>query len=199
MNLEDSPATSFARHAFQIRWIRGRLLMLPGLGLPNTSASRKQVWHRRALGRRAREAVDVVRSALGGNRARMASRTGRSDPVAVSGGDHHGREGMTVNAFLVWDPETKAAALFDTGFEADPIEGVGGAAPTPLWRTSSSPIPTATMWRRWRRCGAGTRRPGSIPDPPGRLGEQRLVAGEVISVGTCGLRIGKRQVMPRTA
>ena len=30
-------------------------------------------------------------------------------------------DGMTVNAYLVWDPDTKKAALFDTGFEAAPI------------------------------------------------------------------------------
>jgi len=29
--------------------------------------------------------------------------------------------GMTVNAFLVWDPQTRDAALFDTGFDAEPI------------------------------------------------------------------------------
>jgi glyoxylase-like metal-dependent hydrolase (beta-lactamase superfamily II) len=30
-------------------------------------------------------------------------------------------DGMTVNAFLVWDPATREAALFDTGFDAAPI------------------------------------------------------------------------------
>ncbi|MBX3732450.1 MAG: MBL fold metallo-hydrolase [Verrucomicrobiae bacterium] len=30
-------------------------------------------------------------------------------------------DGMTVNAFLAWDPGTHAAALFDTGFEDAPI------------------------------------------------------------------------------
>lgn len=30
-------------------------------------------------------------------------------------------DGMTVNAFLVWDPATRAAALFDTGFDESPI------------------------------------------------------------------------------
>lgn len=29
--------------------------------------------------------------------------------------------GMTVNAFVVWDEATREAALFDTGFDADPI------------------------------------------------------------------------------
>jgi len=30
-------------------------------------------------------------------------------------------DGMTVNAYLAWDPDTKKAVLFDTGFEAGPI------------------------------------------------------------------------------
>ncbi|MCW5557046.1 MAG: MBL fold metallo-hydrolase [Verrucomicrobiae bacterium] len=30
-------------------------------------------------------------------------------------------EGMTVNAFLLWDPSSRAAALFDTGFDEAPI------------------------------------------------------------------------------
>ncbi len=30
-------------------------------------------------------------------------------------------DGMTVNAFLVWDPATRDAALFDTGFDPAPI------------------------------------------------------------------------------
>ena len=30
-------------------------------------------------------------------------------------------EGLTVNCFLIWDAETRAAALFDTGLEAQPI------------------------------------------------------------------------------
>lgn len=30
-------------------------------------------------------------------------------------------EGMTVNAFLIWDPASRAAALFDTGFDEAPI------------------------------------------------------------------------------
>jgi len=30
-------------------------------------------------------------------------------------------DGMTVNAFLAWDPATRAAALFDTGFDEAPI------------------------------------------------------------------------------
>ena len=67
------------------------------------------------------------------------------------------------------------------------------------WRTSSSPIPTATMWRRWRRCGGGTRRPGSIPDPPGRPRSSDSSRARSFRWGTCGLRIGKRQVMPRIA
>jgi len=32
-----------------------------------------------------------------------------------------GRRSFTVNAFLIWDVETRAAALFDTGFDAAPI------------------------------------------------------------------------------
>lgn len=30
-------------------------------------------------------------------------------------------EGLTVNAFCIWDPATRAAALFDTGVEAAPV------------------------------------------------------------------------------
>jgi hydroxyacylglutathione hydrolase len=30
-------------------------------------------------------------------------------------------DGMTVNCYLIWDETTRAAALFDTGFEAKPI------------------------------------------------------------------------------
>lgn len=29
--------------------------------------------------------------------------------------------GMSVNAFVVWDPESREAAFFDTGFDADPL------------------------------------------------------------------------------
>jgi glyoxylase-like metal-dependent hydrolase (beta-lactamase superfamily II) len=36
-------------------------------------------------------------------------------------------EGMTVNGFLVWDEATRDAALFDTGFDAQPVlDGIAG-------------------------------------------------------------------------
>ena len=44
------------------------------------------------------------------------SRWQRLEVITTAGED------MTVNAFLIWDPATRQAALFDTGFTAGPIQ-----------------------------------------------------------------------------
>src|ERR1051326_8173560 len=46
--------------------------------------------------------------------------------------------GYKVNCYLIWDEVTREAALFDTGFEAQPIFDQRSVAPRSRWRTKRS-------------------------------------------------------------
>src|ERR1051326_5769842 len=46
--------------------------------------------------------------------------------------------GFKVNCYLIWDEVTREAALFDTGFEAQPIFDQRSVAPRSRWRTKRS-------------------------------------------------------------
>ncbi|MFT6178556.1 MAG: hydroxyacylglutathione hydrolase [Paracoccaceae bacterium] len=57
----------------------------------------------------------------------LANRSWRPEPVDLGGlrqfntvFDPDPEDMMTVNSYLVWDPQTKEAALFDTGADSDP-------------------------------------------------------------------------------
>jgi hydroxyacylglutathione hydrolase len=76
---------------------------------------------------------------------RSAMKSWRPRPVELDGlllfnSDYHGR--MTVNAFLIWDPKSKAAAVFDTGTDAFPIMDAiseRGLQPVGLFLTHTHP------------------------------------------------------------
>ncbi|YCM45892.1 MBL fold metallo-hydrolase [Verrucomicrobiaceae bacterium 227] len=70
-------------------------------------------------------AVRAVASSLGlcaDSLVELAQRSWRPEPVEVEGLVQFNTDyddEMTVNSYLVWDPQTKEAALFDTGANAD--------------------------------------------------------------------------------
>lgn len=103
--------------------------------------------------------------------------------VATSGDD------MTVNAFLIWDEATREAAVFDTGFTADPIleliEG-NGLRPGHVFITHSHAdhvAGLAALRARWPRIRVHSGSPNAPVD-------QRLRPQECVSVG--GLRVTHR-------
>lgn len=91
-------------------------------------------------------------------------------------------EGMTVNAFLIWDPATRAAALFDTGFDAAPIEELLARHALHLahiFITHSHPDHVAALGELRARHPAARVHSGSLKVPV----EQRLAPGAVTPVG----------------
>ena len=103
--------------------------------------------------------------------------------VATSGDD------MTVNAFLVWDEASREAAVFDTGFTADPILELidgNGLQPGHVFITHSHAdhvAGLAALRARWPRIRVHSGSPNAPVD-------QRLRPQERVAVG--GLRITHR-------
>lgn len=98
-------------------------------------------------------------------------------------------DGMTVNAFLVWDEATRDAALFDTGFDAAPIFALIAADGLQLrhvFITHSHGDHVAALGEIRSRCPAARVHTGSKNAPA----EQRLTPAACFSVG--GLRITHR-------
>ncbi len=90
--------------------------------------------------------------------------------------------GMVVNAYLAWDPETREAALFDTGFEAAPIlECVAqhGLRPQHLFLTHSHHDHVAALEPLRTRFPALRLH----TDYPGAPASQRNRPGDVVAVG----------------
>ncbi len=98
-------------------------------------------------------------------------------------------EGMTVNAFLVWDEATRDAALFDTGFDAAPIFALlaeHGLHLRHIFLTHSHGDHVAALGEIRGRCPAARIHTGSKNAPV----EQRLTPDACFSVGS--LRITHR-------
>jgi len=99
-------------------------------------------------------------------------------------------DGMTVNAFLVWDAATRDAALFDTGFDAAPIFAVVdelGLRLRHLFITHSHGDHVAAIGPIRQRFPEVALHSGSKHAPAG----QRLAAGDTFAVGA--LRVGFRE------
>lgn len=99
-------------------------------------------------------------------------------------------DGMTVNAFLVWDPVTRDAALFDTGFDATPVFAVAdefGLRLRHLFITHSHGDHVAAIGPVRQRFPEIELHSGSKHAPAA----QRLMAGATFNVG--GLRIEFRE------
>lgn len=98
-------------------------------------------------------------------------------------------QGMAVNCFVAWDPETKEAALFDTGWEAEPILALAeeqGLTLQHLFITHSHGDHIAAIGavrERWPEI----RLHSAIESAPT---EQRVDPAEAISVG--GLKVSAR-------
>jgi len=76
-------------------------------------------------------------------------------------------DGITVNCYLVWDEVTLDAALFDTGFDAQPIlDCIAGISYSS--GTFSSRTRITTIWRWWGRSGRRGRRCGCTAVPRAR-------------------------------
>lgn len=76
------------------------------------------------------------------------------DGLLLFNSDYHGR--MTVNAYLIWDPESKAAAVFDTGTDAFPILDAieeRGLKPVGLFVTHTHPDHIAEAESLTKRLG----------------------------------------------
>lgn len=98
-------------------------------------------------------------------------------------------DGMTVNAYLAWDPSTRSAVLFDTGFEEGPIVELvdrNQLRLTDILITHSHPDHVAALAPLRRRYPSARVFSGSSRVPQ----EQRLVPDQVISVGA--LRVEHR-------
>jgi hydroxyacylglutathione hydrolase len=95
-------------------------------------------------------------------------------------------EGMTVNAYLIWDETTRKAAVFDTGFDATPMLDTIAGEKLELWHifithshhdhvvklgTLSGQFPQAKIHSNSRNAPA----------------EQRLRSGETIPIGSLGV------------
>ncbi|MEN9675568.1 MAG: Zn-dependent hydrolase, glyoxylase family [Verrucomicrobiota bacterium] len=91
-------------------------------------------------------------------------------------------DGMTVNAFLAWDPASRAAALFDTGFEDGPIVELlerHQLRLTHIFITHSHADHIAALAPLRGRHPSAQVHSSSLRAPV----EQRLVAGQVFAVG----------------
>lgn len=131
---------------------------------------------------------------LGGSRLEALSRGWRPAPVDLSvwkqfemittAGDD-----MTVNAFLAWDPASREAVLFDTGFDAAPIIqriDAEGLRLTDIFITHSHGDHVAALGPLKARYPSVRVHSGARQAPAG----QQLVAGKVYEVGA--LRIAHR-------
>ena len=71
--------------------------------------------------------LDATASHLGLNAVKLRGVAGGWEPAPVDVSRWRElrmittEQGMAVNCFVAWDPETREAALFDTGWEAEPI------------------------------------------------------------------------------
>ena len=98
-------------------------------------------------------------------------------------------EGMTVNAYLAWDPATREAALFDTGFEAEPVEELlqrHALRLSHIFITHSHPDHVAALGPIRKRHPSARVHSGSSKVPP----DQRVIPDAVVEVGT--LRVANR-------
>jgi len=76
-------------------------------------------------------------------------------------------EDMTVNSYVVWDPETKEGAVFDTGADLPPR--IRREAPARLLRRLERPVHFAAKDKSARKTAAATREhtpPGSLHHRP---------------------------------
>jgi len=99
-------------------------------------------------------------------------------------------DGMTVNCFLVWDETTRAAALFDTGFDASVVLATIGKERLQLQHifiTHSHPDHVAALGEI-REAQPQAEVHSSSKHAPAR---QRNQPGAVVSVG--GLRVSHRE------
>lgn len=131
---------------------------------------------------------------LGGARLEALSRGWRPEAVDLnrwqrlevitSAGDD-----MTVNAYLIWDPATRKAAVFDTGFEASLIIDLvrtHGLELGDIFITHSHPDHVAGLADLRKEYPAARIHSGSAHAPA----DQRLTAGTVFEVGS--LRVAHR-------
>ncbi|HAB19661.1 MAG TPA: MBL fold metallo-hydrolase [Verrucomicrobiota bacterium] len=131
---------------------------------------------------------------LGGSRLEELVRGWRPEPVDLSRWQRFemvttAGDDMTVNAYLAWDPTSRAAAIFDTGFEVSEflksIES-NQLRLGDIFITHSHPDHVAGLGELRRRFPAARLHTGSPHAPT----EHRLKPGETIALGN--LRVAHR-------
>ena len=139
-------------------------------------------------------AVRAIAPALGldaDSLVELANRSWRPEPVELAGlqqfntvFDPDPDDMMTVNSYLIWDPQTKEAALFDTGADAGPaLAAIGelGLELTTLFITHSH-IDHIIDREKVVAAHPGIRVFVNAKEPV--AGAERFAAGDTFSIGT---------------